>query len=73
MEAVGEKVEPNLATAPDRDGNPIGGLKFISENGWFAKNSHEALGSLHVLVEERSDYEFHDQRSFFGQSYFKSA
>jgi phosphoglucomutase len=31
----GEKIEQILTTAPG-DGNPIGGIKVIAENGWFA-------------------------------------
>jgi phosphoglucomutase len=32
---AGEKIERILTTAPG-DGNPIGGVKVIAENGWFA-------------------------------------
>jgi phosphoglucomutase len=32
---AGEKIESILTTAPG-DGNPIGGIKVIAENGWFA-------------------------------------
>jgi phosphoglucomutase len=34
-EVGGEKIEQILTTAPG-DGNPIGGIKVIAENGWFA-------------------------------------
>jgi phosphoglucomutase len=34
-EVAGEKVQQILTTAPG-DGNPIGGIKVIAENGWFA-------------------------------------
>ena len=34
-ELAGEKMQQILTTAPG-DGNPIGGIKVISENGWFA-------------------------------------
>ena len=34
-EVGGEQIEQILTTAPG-DGNPIGGIKVISENGWFA-------------------------------------
>ena len=34
-ELAGEKIEKLLTTAPG-DGNAIGGVKVISENGWFA-------------------------------------
>ena len=34
-EVAGEKIEQILTTAPG-DGNPIGGIKVIAENGWFA-------------------------------------
>ncbi len=34
-ELAGEKITQVLTTAPG-DGNPIGGIKVISENGWFA-------------------------------------
>jgi phosphoglucomutase len=34
-ELAGEKIAQVLTTAPG-DGNPIGGIKVISENGWFA-------------------------------------
>ena len=34
-ELAGEKVEQTLTAAPG-DGNPIGGIKVIAENGWFA-------------------------------------
>jgi len=32
---AGEKIQSILTTAPG-DGNPIGGIKVIAENGWFA-------------------------------------
>jgi phosphoglucomutase len=32
---AGEKIEQTLTTAPG-DGNPIGGIKVITKNGWFA-------------------------------------
>lgn len=32
---AGEKIEQILTTAPG-DGNPIGGIKVITKNGWFA-------------------------------------
>jgi phosphoglucomutase len=32
---AGEKIQSLLTTAPG-DGNPIGGIKVIAENGWFA-------------------------------------
>lgn len=34
-ELAGEKIQNILTTAPG-DGNPIGGIKVIAENGWFA-------------------------------------
>ena len=34
-ELAGEKIQRILTTAPG-DGNPIGGLKVATENGWFA-------------------------------------
>ena len=34
-EVAGEKVQQILTVAPG-DGNPIGGIKVIAENGWFA-------------------------------------
>jgi phosphoglucomutase len=34
-ELAGEKIQGILTTAPG-DGNPIGGVKVIAENGWFA-------------------------------------
>ena len=34
-EVAGEQIEQILSTAPG-DGNPIGGIKVIAENGWFA-------------------------------------
>lgn len=34
-EVGGERIEQILTTAPG-DGNPIGGIKVIAENGWFA-------------------------------------
>ncbi len=34
-ELAGEKIQKILTTAPG-DGNPIGGIKVIAENGWFA-------------------------------------
>jgi phosphoglucomutase len=34
-EIAGEKVQQILTTAPG-DGNPIGGIKVIAQNGWFA-------------------------------------
>jgi phosphoglucomutase len=34
-ELAGEKIESVLTSAPG-DGNPIGGIKVISKNGWFA-------------------------------------
>ena len=34
-ELAGEKIQQVLTTAPG-DGNPIGGIKVITENGWFA-------------------------------------
>jgi phosphoglucomutase len=34
-EVAGEKVQQILTTAPG-DGNPIGGIKVIAKNGWFA-------------------------------------
>ena len=34
-ELAGEKIQRVLTTAPG-DGNPIGGVKVIAENGWFA-------------------------------------
>ena len=34
-DVAGEKVQRILATAPG-DGNPIGGIKVIAQNGWFA-------------------------------------
>ncbi len=34
-ELAGEKIQQVLTTAPG-DGNPIGGVKVITENGWFA-------------------------------------
>ena len=34
-ELAGEKIEKILTTAPG-DGSPIGGIKVIAENGWFA-------------------------------------
>jgi phosphoglucomutase len=34
-ELAGEKIENTLTTAPG-DGNPIGGVKVITKNGWFA-------------------------------------
>src|SRR6202022_1090617 len=34
-ELAGEKIQRILAAAPG-DGNPIGGVKVIAENGWFA-------------------------------------
>lgn len=34
-DVAGEKVEQILTTAPG-DGNPIGGIKVIAKNGWFA-------------------------------------
>jgi len=34
-EVAGEKVQKILSKAPG-DGNPIGGIKVIAENGWFA-------------------------------------
>jgi phosphoglucomutase len=34
-DVAGEKIERILTTAPG-DGNPIGGVKVIAENGWFA-------------------------------------
>jgi len=34
-ELAGEKIVQVLTTAPG-DGNPIGGVKVIAENGWFA-------------------------------------
>jgi phosphoglucomutase len=34
-EVAGEQIEQILTTAPG-DGNPIGGIKVIAENGWFA-------------------------------------
>ncbi len=34
-ELAGEKIQRILTTAPG-DGNPIGGVKVIAENGWFA-------------------------------------
>jgi len=34
-ELAGEKIQQILTTAPG-DGNPIGGIKVIAENGWFA-------------------------------------
>jgi len=34
-EVAGEKVQQILSVAPG-DGNPIGGIKVIAENGWFA-------------------------------------
>jgi phosphoglucomutase len=34
-EVAGEQIEQILTTAPG-DGNPIGGIKVISEDGWFA-------------------------------------
>ena len=34
-ELAGEKIVAMLTTAPG-DGKPIGGLKVIAENGWFA-------------------------------------
>jgi phosphoglucomutase len=35
IDVAGEKVQRILATAPG-DGNPIGGIKVIAQNGWFA-------------------------------------
>ena len=35
VEVGGEKIEQILTTAPG-DGKPIGGIKVIAENGWFA-------------------------------------
>jgi phosphoglucomutase len=32
---AGEPIQQILTTAPG-DGNPIGGIKVIAENGWFA-------------------------------------
>ncbi|MGA8224366.1 MAG: phosphoglucomutase (alpha-D-glucose-1,6-bisphosphate-dependent) [Candidatus Acidiferrales bacterium] len=34
-EVAGEKIEQILSTAPG-DGNPIGGIKVVAKNGWFA-------------------------------------
>ena len=34
-ELAGEKIQQVLTTAPG-DGNPIGGVKVVTENGWFA-------------------------------------
>ena len=34
-EVAGEKIEQILAAAPG-DGNPIGGIKVVAKNGWFA-------------------------------------
>jgi phosphoglucomutase len=34
-EVAGEQIEQILTTAPG-DGNPIGGIKVVAENGWFA-------------------------------------
>jgi phosphoglucomutase len=34
-ELAGEKIQKILTTAPG-DGNPIGGIKVVAENGWFA-------------------------------------
>jgi phosphoglucomutase len=34
-ELAGEKIQ-NILTAAPGDGNPIGGIKVIAENGWFA-------------------------------------
>ena len=34
-EVAGEKIEQILTAAPG-DGNPIGGIKVIAKNGWFA-------------------------------------
>ena len=34
-ELAGEKIQKILTTAPG-DGSPIGGIKVIAENGWFA-------------------------------------
>jgi phosphoglucomutase len=34
-ELAGEKIEAMLTTAPG-DGSPIGGLKVVARNGWFA-------------------------------------
>jgi phosphoglucomutase len=34
-EVAGEKIQQILSTAPG-DGNPIGGIKVIAKNGWFA-------------------------------------
>jgi phosphoglucomutase len=34
-EVAGEQIEQILTMAPG-DGNPIGGIKIIAENGWFA-------------------------------------
>ena len=34
-ELAGEKIEAILTTAPG-DGNPIGGVKVVTKNGWFA-------------------------------------
>jgi phosphoglucomutase len=35
VELAGEKVQQILTAAPG-DGNPIGGIKVIAKNGWFA-------------------------------------
>jgi phosphoglucomutase len=35
VEVAGQKVQQILSTAPG-DGNPIGGIKVIAKDGWFA-------------------------------------
>jgi phosphoglucomutase len=57
---AGENVRDILAAAPG-DGNPIGGIKVIAQNSWFAARPSGTEGIYKIYAE-----------SFLGQSHLKS-
>ena len=58
-ELAGEQIEQILTTAPG-DGNPIGGIKVIAEDGWFAARPSGTEEIYKVYAE-----------SFFGQDHLR--
>jgi len=56
---AGEQIEQILTTAPG-DGNPIGGIKVIAENGWFAARPSGTEEIYKIYAE-----------SFLGQSHLR--